>query len=153
MIFQHKKLFRNGYIQQVQSRALLPCRLRSYREIENYVSLFTFFFFFQLDEQFSSGRGAQIHSNIDEKIHCLYKRNPFLKTTAKEKPPAGLVVWPAKRANMEMITKWQHPPGPSIPDQILQSRWWATWVPWGKSSSLQAIWHIIHRTVGRQLWL
>lgn len=110
-------------------------------------------FFFNWTNNSAVEERAQIHSNIDEKVHCLYKRNPFLKTTAKEKPPAGLMVWPAKPANMETITKWQHPPGPSSPDQILQSRCWATSFPRGKSSSLQAIWHIIHRTVGRQLWL
>lgn len=33
--------------------------------------------------KFSSGREAQIHPNMDEKIHCLYKRNPSLKTAAK----------------------------------------------------------------------
>ena len=33
--------------------------------------------------KFSSGREAQIHPNMDEKIHCLCKRKPFLKTAAK----------------------------------------------------------------------
>ena len=84
MTFQHKKLFRNGYIQQVQSGSLLPYRLRirSYREMENYMFLFTVLFFFNWTK-FSSGRETQIHPNMDEKIHCLYKRNPSLKTAAK----------------------------------------------------------------------
>lgn len=103
------KITQNDYLQQVQSRALFPCRLevRSYREIEHYMSLFIFFFNWKNNS--SLEERTQIHSNMHEKIHCLYKRNPFLKTAAKEKLPAGLMVWPAKSTNMEMIIKWQHP--------------------------------------------
>lgn len=44
-----------------------------------------------------------------KKNPLFYKRNPFLKTAAKEKLPAGLMVWPAKPTNMEMFIKWQRP--------------------------------------------
>lgn len=109
------KIMQNDYMQQVQSRALFPCGLdfRSYRKIENHVSLFTFFF--NWTNNSSLEERPQIHSNMDEIIHCVYKRNPFLKTAAKEKSPAGLMVWPAKPINVEMIIKWQHTGGPSIP--------------------------------------
>lgn len=100
-------------------------RVRSYRQTENEVSFFTFFFFNWTNNSALEER-SQIHSNMDEKIHCLCKINPFLQTAAKEKPPAGMMMWPAKLANVEMIIKWQHPGGLSIPGQSPQSRWPAT---------------------------
>lgn len=72
-------------MQQVQSRrTLLPYRLRvrSYREIENYVSLFTFFFNWTNNSALE--KRPQIHSNMDEKIHCLYlEKVLFLKQLPK----------------------------------------------------------------------
>lgn len=127
-----------------------PIDLESnYREIENQVSLFTFLSIGQTIQHWK--RDPKSIQTWMKKIHCLYKRNPFLKTAAKEKPPAGLMVWPAKLANVEMIIKWQHPRGPSIPNQSLQRMWQATCVPQGKSPFFQAIWHIIHRIFGSQL--
>lgn len=138
-------------MQQVQSRTLSPYRFRVKLQRDWELGVLVHFFVNWTNNSALEKR-PQIHSNMDEKIHCLYKRNPFLKTAAKEKPPAGLMVWPAKLANVEMIIKWQHPRGPSIPNQSLQRMWQATCVPQGKSPFFQAIWHIIHRIFGSQLW-
>lgn len=104
-------------------------KLQRYKELHALVS-----FFKKLDKQFSTRR--EIPNPFKhgwKKIHCPYKRNPFLKTAAKEKLPAGLLIWLVKPANVEMIIKWQRPRGPSIPNHRLQSRWQATQVPGGKS--------------------
>lgn len=96
-------------------------------------------------------RPKSIQTQMKKSIVSVKKKNPFLKTAAKQKPPAVLMIWPVKLANMKILYNASFPLAQASPTRFYRIGG-GNLSPLGQYPSFQAFWLITHKTAGSQLW-